>query len=66
MNVVVVANRGDGDDGFVGERLSEHGANFVRVWREDPWRVINALWDLGETVPEQLVASAERRTRRLA
>jgi GMP synthase-like glutamine amidotransferase len=36
LNVVVVANRGDGDDGFVGERLSELGANFVRVWREDP------------------------------
>lgn len=36
MRVVVVANRGDGDDGFVGERLREHGAHFVRVWREDP------------------------------
>ncbi len=36
MRVVVVANRGDGDDGFVGERLTELGASFVRLWREDP------------------------------
>jgi GMP synthase-like glutamine amidotransferase len=36
LNVVVVANRGDGDDGFVGERLAELGASFVRLWREDP------------------------------
>ena len=32
--MVVVANRGDGDDGFVGERLAELGAQFVRVWPE--------------------------------
>jgi GMP synthase-like glutamine amidotransferase len=42
LNVVVVANRGDGDDGFVGERLSELGAKFVRVWREDPVGLVDA------------------------
>jgi hypothetical protein len=41
-------------------------AQVLRVWREDPWRVITVLWDMGVTVPEQLVASAERRMGRLA
>ena len=36
MRVVVVANHGDGDDGFVGERLAELGATFDRKWRERP------------------------------
>ena len=38
----MVANRGDGDDGFVGERLSELGANFGRLWREDPVELADA------------------------
>jgi GMP synthase-like glutamine amidotransferase len=42
LNVVVVANRGDGDDGFVGERLAELGAQFFRVWREEPDRLGDA------------------------
>jgi GMP synthase-like glutamine amidotransferase len=45
LKVVVVANRGDGDDGFVGERLSELGAQFVRVWREDPGGLNDAETD---------------------
>jgi GMP synthase-like glutamine amidotransferase len=45
LNVVVVANRGDGDDGFVGERLSELGARFVRLWREDPASLADAETD---------------------
>jgi len=45
LNVVVVANRGDGDDGFVGERLSELGARFERVWREEPERLLGAEAD---------------------
>src|SRR5487761_2079814 len=36
MNVLVVANDGDGDDGFVGERLSQLGATFDRRLREEP------------------------------
>lgn len=36
MKVIVVANDGDGDDGFVGERLSELGATMDRRWRETP------------------------------
>src|ERR1700722_9473000 len=45
MRVVVVANRGDGDDGFVGERLSELGGRFDRLWREEPDRMIGAEVD---------------------
>ena len=36
MKVVVVANDGDGDDGFVGERFAEYGAGIDRRWRESP------------------------------
>lgn len=36
MKVVVVANDGDGDDGFVGERLADYGADFDRKRRESP------------------------------
>ena len=36
MKVVVVANDGEGDDGFVGERLADYGAIFDRRWRESP------------------------------
>ena len=36
MKVVVVANDGDGDDGFVGERFAEYGAVIDRRWRERP------------------------------
>ncbi|HEY5272495.1 MAG TPA: gamma-glutamyl-gamma-aminobutyrate hydrolase family protein [Acidimicrobiales bacterium] len=74
MNVVVVANRGDGDDGFVGERLGELGANFIRVWREDPDGLADAELDadlvlsLGSdwsvydasTAPSALSAAPER------
>lgn len=36
MRVAVVGNRDDDDDGFVGHRLKDHGATFVRYVREDP------------------------------
>jgi len=36
MRVLVVANEGEGDDGFVGERLVELGATFDRRLREEP------------------------------
>ena len=36
MRVLEVANDGDGDDGFVGERLAELGATFDRRLREEP------------------------------
>jgi hypothetical protein len=41
-------------------------AEVLRVWREDPMKVVNAFWRLGMDVPEQLVASAERRAGREA
>lgn len=37
MRVFVIANRGDGDPGWVGEHLEHrHGARLVRCWREEP------------------------------
>ena len=37
MRVLVIANRGDGDAGWVGEHLRDgHGAHLVRGWREEP------------------------------
>lgn len=36
MRVAVVANEGDGDDGYVGERLLDHGADLRRFVREEP------------------------------
>lgn len=36
MRVIVIANDGDGDPGWVGEHLRQvHGAQLVRCWRED-------------------------------
>jgi GMP synthase-like glutamine amidotransferase len=36
MRVIVIANDGDGDPGWVGEHLRQvHGAELVRCWRED-------------------------------
>lgn len=32
----MIANQGDGDDGYVGERLLHHSAVIRRFWREDP------------------------------
>jgi GMP synthase-like glutamine amidotransferase len=45
LRVVVVANRGDGDDGFVGERLEELGGSFQRLWREEPEQMLGAEAD---------------------
>jgi GMP synthase-like glutamine amidotransferase len=36
MDVAVIANRNDADDGFVGERLRELGATLHRYSREEP------------------------------
>jgi hypothetical protein len=41
-------------------------AEFMRHWREDPWRVIPALRRIGQSVPDALVTSAERPAGRVA
>jgi GMP synthase-like glutamine amidotransferase len=36
VRVLLIANRGDEDSGYVGDALREHGAELVTVLREDP------------------------------
>lgn len=36
MRVAMIANQGDGDDGYVGERLLDHGADLRHYVREEP------------------------------
>jgi len=43
--VAVVANRGDGDEGYIGERLEHHGARISRFERDDPASLVRA--DIG-------------------
>ena len=38
----------------------------LRMWQEDPWRLVSALLDLGVEVPDDIMASATRRARRVA
>ena len=46
MRVLVIANEGDGDPGWVGEHLREvYGAELHRAWREDPaaWPALEGI-----------------------
>ncbi len=36
MRALLIANEGDDDPGFVGERFEHHGVSFTRCWRETP------------------------------
>ena len=38
----------------------------LRLWREDPWGLVSALWDLGVEVPDDIMASAARRAPKVA
>jgi GMP synthase-like glutamine amidotransferase len=42
VKVGVIADEGDDDEGFVGERLAMHGALLHKVWRDDPHAVVGA------------------------